>query len=973
MPHLNVGLDWRESIHPRINFFLLWSCGALAATWLLLGPLLAESGSPEGMLVGRLELRAAGPLRRISTADLWNLVALEEGRPYLMSKAKQTVQRLYATRAFHDVQVEALPVEHSKSVDVKIHLVRRYLLQEVRFSGDLQLANRELRRELALREGQAYSHEQLQKTLTRLQELYRQNGFYQAQIEPGYQLDGENALVTLSLIVEAGKRATVGSLNLDYDGEIEEREIHSRLATRPGGGFSRVDVEDDIRSLRHYLARQGFLRSNVYLKDNFGYDPQTNTVDLNFGIVLREKTEIRLEGLEENDQELRELLLFQEGSPANVFLEDTANQLLESFQTQGYLLAQCRVETPDGNPTTIVISVDRGEKFKVGDLLFEGNRFAESGSLEKILQVRRARLFDRGRFTTAMAQADVERIRSYYRQRGFLDVKVDVQSRLVEGSDRIRVVFRLQEGPRYFTKRLSILGNQEIDTDLLMSEIRSNPGNFFSPVQVAQDRASIIAAYENRGFRDVDFRSEVSYPAPGEVEILYLIEEGDQVVADEVIVSGNHHTREAVLEREVVVRKAAPIAQNRVFETEANLYDLAVFSRVNVFETPSFIRPGAKIVHVNVEEAKRYTLVYGIGYSSFEGVRGTLGITDSNFQGRATALWLGLRAGAQRQRATLSYRVPRFLERKASTVFSVTADNEKALTESVDQDTRAIRGRPFDSLRLVASAQTEQRLSRRELLFFRYNLERVRLDVPSDLATPLQFFREESRLRFSNLSIAYLNESRDDPSNPREGFFLSGEALLSARLVGSEREFFRVLTQGQYYRKLFPDLLLASSLRIGWIAPFGTTAAPQLDNPIPISERFFSGGSSTLRGLTQDLAGPLLTDADTGRVILVNDLGQPDPNGRPIPLGGNGLVIANLELRFPLVSILSGALFYDVGNVFSSFTELGVEGASQAVGLGVRINSPVGPLRVDAGYNPSPPDVLGFRRWNLHLTLGHPF
>jgi outer membrane protein assembly factor BamA len=170
-----------------------------------------------------------------------------------------------------------------------------------------------------------------------------------------------------------------------------------------------------------------------------------------------------------------------------------------------------------------------------------------------------------------------------------------------------------------------------------------------------------------------------------------------------------------------------------------------------------------------------------------------------------------------------------------------------------------------------------------------------------------------------------------------------------------------------------PKVVLATSLRVGAILPFANNLPASVDNPVPISERFFSGGATTLRGLSQDLAGPLLRDPTTGEIILVDEQGRPDPQGRPVPLGGNALVIANAELRFPLIWFFSGAAFYDTGNVFRSFTDLSQAGFSNAIGVGLRANTPVGPVRFDVGYNPNPPDQIGFKHWNFHFTLGHPF
>jgi outer membrane protein assembly factor BamA len=401
------------------------------------------------------------------------------------------------------------------------------------------------------------------------------------------------------------------------------------------------------------------------------------------------------------------------------------------------------------------------------------------------------------------------------------------------------------------------------------------------------------------------------------------------------------------------------------------LHNLGIFSRVEVRDVPSFRDPGLRNVIVQLEEAKRYTLLYGLGYSSAEGIRGTFGVSDLNFLGMARSLALGLRAGSLRQRANLSYALGRVLNWRLPTVFTLTADNEKAQILETDRQRRVIRGKPFDSLRLIAAGQTEYRQSARESLFFRADFQKLHIKLPSNLF--VQYFREEENLRLTSLSMSYVNESRNDPANPSQGFLLNGEVLLSPRVLGSERQFFRLLTQGQYYRSLTQGVVWASSLRIGIIAPFGKTPALAGDNPTPISERFFSGGATTLRGLPQDMAGPLLRDPDTGEVVLVDDKGRPDPNGRPVPLGGNLLLIGNTEIRFPLVSRLSGALFYDAGNVFSKLTDLSRVGISHAVGFGLRANTPVGPVRFDLGYNPKPPVEAGFKTWNLHFTLGHPF
>ena len=935
-------------------------------------PSFLRANSPfEGKIIQTIELQSDGPLNHISTNDLLNLIELREGKPYSASQTASSLKRLFSTEIFHDVQVDLEPA--GDQVRVRILLIRKYLIQEIKFEGDLELDRQQLRRELAFRAGEAYSAVLMEETLGRLSELYQRHGYYRARIEPRFELLHKNARLILRLQIEAGDQALVDELGLDVEGDLNVKEIQSLMETREEKAFSRVQLEEDLRTIEKYLFLQGYLQ--CFVRETVQYHDTENSASLTVRIEPRERTQIEFHGIEASREELADLPVFSQRGTAPFYLEATRKELRQGYQNEGYFMAQVDYETTGTGrePTKVVITVDKGQKYSLKEALFEGNRFAQSGSLKKILSVEENGLFTRGKFSTERAEEDVISITRYYQRSGFQDVEV-AHSLIVESPDShdLTVLYKIQEGPRYLIESVEFTGNKDLSKETLYEELQGRPGTPFSPLVVAQDRANVLAVYANLGYREVDFSSEVVYPEPGRVAITYLIRERPRTSTEQVILTGSLTTRKDLLQREVEIAPGDPLSLDRVLATETNLYNLAIFNKVQVREVSSYRDPLQKNVIVNMEEAKKYTLLYGLGYSSFEGPRGTFGIANSNFLGRASTLSLGLRVGARRQRANLSYSLSRLFERKLPSLISLTATNEEALKEDIAGGREAIRGKPFGELRLSASAQTERPLSRRDALFFRYNFEKVRIDLPENLAAPLQFFREEEELRLSSFSVSYLNESRDNPTDPKVGFLVSGDARLSTRVIGSDEDFVRIFTQGQYYRKLFPDLVLASSLRLGVIAPFGRTAGQPLENPIPISERFFSGGSTTLRGLPQDLAGPLLQDPETGEVILVDALGEPDPNGRPVPLGGNALLIANLELRFPLVAFLSGTLFYDVGNVFRSPTELS-SGFNHAVGTGLQINSPVGVLRFDVGYTPNPPDVEVFHRWNFHITLGQPF
>jgi outer membrane protein insertion porin family len=926
----------------------------------------------EGRTIHRLQLLSDGPLAKISTDDLHALIGLRAGQPYSKTEAKHTIERLHSTELFHNVLIDTSPVGND-SLDLDIILIRRFYIKDITFDGDLKLEPRDLRRDLAFRAGEAFYPELMEETVARLKEMYQSNGFYQAQVEPKFEVDHQTAQLKIDFKIQSGERARVARLQFDVESKVNASTIQSLIKTRADGPYSQRQMDQDIAAIERYFVRQGYLNPDIYVRGGAAYDAASNSVSLVLRVVPRQHSELVFEGIDPNSEELKGMSLFTERGSALALLQDSVEALETRFQKQGYFLAGVSYETSGTEANQrIVVRINKGNKYEVADPVFEGNATFGEDQLRRILRMKEAGIVSHGVFSERLMREDAERITSFYQQRGFMDVKVDPEIRAdfpVQG--KLTVAFKIQEGSKYLVEHLQIIGNDHIDEGRLSREIAMAEGQPFSPVGIAQDRASILAAYENLGYRGTDLQYEITYPEPARANVKYTIEEGDKWSVEHVIVAGLIETKRSTVENEVVVEPGQPLSLERILTTETNLHNLAVFNRVDVKEASSFGDPNVKNVIIRVEEAKKYSLLYGIGYSTFEGVRGTFGISNSNFLGMARTLSFGLRAGRQRQRANISYTLPRVFGWQLPTVLTAAVDNEKALTEQLTTR-RAIRGRPFDAFRMIGSGQSERRLSARESFFVRVNFQDVRIDVPPDLATPLQFFREEEKLQLSSLSISYLNESRDDPVNPRSGFFLSGEALLSTKLIGSDRQFFRILTQGQWYKELFPSVVLATSLRIGAILPFANNLPANIENAVPISERFFSGGSTTLRGLPQDLAGPLLRDAN-GQIVLVDEFGRPDPEGRPVPLGGNGLAIGNVELRFPVFWFFSGAVFYDIGNVFSSITDVSQAGWSNAIGFGLRANTPVGPVRFDVGYNPQPPPTVGFSHWNFHFTIGHPF
>jgi outer membrane protein insertion porin family len=734
-------------------------------------------------------------------------------------------------------------------------------------------------------------------------------------------------------------------------------------------------LEKDVRRIDQYLNLKGYLRPRVDLMRIHEWDSSENSIDVSFFVLPRKLTPITFVKDTIPEDIRQNLPIYRSEVPGKHSLDETARYIRDYLDREGLYRSFVEVQTENPRaPEKIDISIEKGKRYKISQLKFQGNIYLSRERLENLISTRSSKQMKS--LTRTGIETEQERIKLFYQESGFLNVRVSYEFEELP-NDELAVLFKIEENERFYVNSLKIQGNDFFSESRIREELRFASGEPFSPLGLSGGQAGLTAIYRNAGFKNVQVRAEYRLNETNSVDVMYFIEEGSQYFNNDYVVVGAKRTKRETIDKQILGQNGEPFSFEKNLESENNLYDLAVFDLVEVNEIPSG-KGEDKITRLfSLEESRRLTLIYGIGYShSFgstasEGVRGTFGVTDANFLGGARPISLSGRFSRRRQRASLSYTIPKPLDRPLPTLVSLAADNEKRLEIGDDQSILTLRGRPYDSFRIIASSQTEKRLSRRESLFFRYSFERVRNTIPEDLQIPLEYFREQEKLRLSSVALSYLSESRDDAFDPHEGFFVKGDTKLALKALGSQEQFFQFLAQGVYSLPLNENATFVSSLRLGFIEPFGDSRNSLVSNPIPISERFFSGGPTTLRGIPIDLAGPLLLDEE-GNPILVNQGTAEKPDMVPVPEGGNALAIVNVELRFPRNRLIGGALFYDIGNVFPSITNYSGR-INQAAGIGIYVRTPIGPIRIDAAYNPDPPDIPGFKRWLFHLNFGHPF
>jgi outer membrane protein insertion porin family len=296
----------------------------------------------------------------------------------------------------------------------------------------------------------------------------------------------------------------------------------------------------------------------------------------------------------------------------------------------------------------------------------------------------------------------------------------------------------------------------------------------------------------------------------------------------------------------------------------------------------------------------------------------------------------------------------------------------------------------FGLSRFAAFIQTDRKLIERTSLRFRYNLERAKLfnleNVPETEIT-----RNERAIRLGMLSMGISRDTRDNVLNSTKGQLVSADYSLAASILGGNESFNKFFATYQRYKTFAPgttvlkDTTLAFSARIGLAGVFRPAdrnndgAISDSEKRLPISERFFSGGATTLRGFRFETAGPQDVAFDPNQPV-----GKDKPFVLPtlIPVGGDAQAVFNFELRYPLTQRLRLVPFYDLGNVFRRVSDIRWSGMTNTVGLGLRVNTPLGPVGVDYGFLLDPPSymvpgvpgaVLRQPRGTLHIRFGQSF
>jgi outer membrane protein assembly factor BamA len=941
--------------------------------------------SYEGQVVSLVELAGRPDL---DTQKFLQLIPVHAGERLSPARIREAISVLKHAGQFQDVQLDLRPV--LDGVRVIFILQPAFYIGLYEFPGAERFPYGLLIQVSRFSAQEAYSAFDINKAQEALLMHFRQNGYFQSRVTVGVQTDKVHGLANVNFNTRLGPRAKFGEVLIEGAGAGDARRMRDFLssfrarlrgaAVRPGRTYSLKTLQNAVRHLESRLADDRHTVARVKLT-GADYNPQTNRADVTFNVQRGQAIQASIEGARLSSRNKRKLLpVYQESSLSPELVQEGRQNLLNHFRQRGYF--EARVDTTVGENNGdrhVVYEVNRGPRQRIEEIEFSGNHNFSDEELQEHVDAARARLLSRGRYE----EASIKLLMAFYQAHGFRQVEITSAFISAGGKDLI-LRFEVDEGPQDVVADLQIKGNAVPIAKLAPAGLRLAAGKPFSQSAADEDKSKIVSSYLELGYITATLQ-QTSQPLPSDphrFQVLYEITEGPQVRTNRVVTLGRDRTRQALIDRDVAtLRPGAPLTESEMFASESRLFARGVFDWAQVNLRRPIESQDQEDVIVKVHEAKQNNILYGIGFqmtnrggnvpdgrvavpglpvlqlpSTFTTSEETLAgpkvsfqYTRGNVLGKAETMTIGALYGPVERTAQFEFIDPHFLWTNWRAALEVAGDYNKQ---------NAI----FTSRQILGSFQVEHPLDhkKRQSLTLRYSLSRQNL---TDLEIPELIPPRDRNIRLSTLSASYIRDTRDNAVDAHKGTYGSFEVDANPRAFGASTTFTRLLAQGAHYSRLKPWLTSANSLRAGIILP-------ARGEEIPISQRFFTGGGSTLRGFPLNAAGPQTV------VPVCSNVSDPSTCTLiEVPVGGVQMLIVNSELRMalPFKKGLGLVAFYDGGNVFdpTHANHSTNRGYTNSAGVGFRYATPVGPIRVDIGRNLNP--VPGINPTQLFITLGQAF
>lgn len=694
---------------------------------------------------------------------------------------------------------------------------------------------------------------------------------------------------------------------------MDENRVKSQMATRVGQPYLDETVERDIRTLYGTGAVENL---DIQAQDVGGNGVRVVVVITGRGAI----GEINflgntVFGTDTLSKEIKPRV----GDPVDeIKLASAQTAIREKYEKKGYPDVIVSYETsPSAREgfTTVTFKVDEGARGLIHDIRFEGLTMIKERTLRGKLKSKEKTFWrlwgKKGKVNNEDLQEDVKIIENALQDEGCVYAKVTEVRREPVGTNKVDLVYVIDEGAAYDVSDVAVQGNTIYTTEELIPGIQMEAGFPYSGTFVRDDVKMIQEYYGSRGYADARVEPTVLGAGPGLVKVVYVIFEGTKSYVNRINITGNNITKDEVIRRELPIAPGEELNTVKLDVGKKRIEALNYFSAIDVRTNPTG-QPDRKDIDINVTEQDTGSLNFGAGFSSIDSVSAFVGVTQTNFD---ISDWGDFRGAGQRFNANARVGV---LRRDFNVTWTEPWFRGQPLALTVDLFYRNLfyLSNFFDQTNAGASVGLRKRIGEHAYWEGTYTLQQVEISNIDNAASNL--IRQEAGSYIqSKVDGRWVHDTRDNIFITRAGHKVEAGALLSG--LGGDAEVWGINFAGQQYFTFPGDTILSFEGAFSTVDKWG-------GNRVPIFERLFLGGANNLRGFNFRQVGPK------------------DINGEPT--GGLTSLYGTVEVSVPVIEKVRVSAFYDVGTVGASSFDVGGNVYSD-VGLGLRLFLPIGPIRID--------------------------
>ncbi len=889
----------------------------------------------EEPVVTRLRVTGESPRH---ARQVRRIIPLQEDERLTLTDIARTISLLRKTGLYEKIHIEEKKT--LGGVEIIVDLTPRRFIHTLKFEKAFPLFESELRKAIRTREGMPYNEEKIRQDIRLLEAYLQQEGYFESNVQVSAEPDRKTGDVIVTFSITKGFTYSLDDINVEGNRRLSDMYIKYLVRKSVLLRYRKKKLDNGVESILKAYHNRGFYEAEVQIEE-IELDPKFYTVTVRLKINEGPRAKIIIKGDKHaTERSIEKRLTFAEHESVDKFeVTESAFRIAEMYRSRGYKNVEVnwtinqKKDSGKANFTEITFQIDEGRQIHVRDVTFPGAESFKPKKLHKQIITGRRKYFGKGsRLVDEVLKEDIAALETFYHKWGYEGVKVgpyEVKP-LNDKGNKVTVAIPIREGPQTVVRDVEFKGVEFFQPDFIFNRLTLIPGAPFNPSLLPGEKRKLLLMYADYGFPYAKVSQKVERVSPNDagpgVVITYSVVENKRVTVGETLIRGNYRTKGRVLTREVELYPGEPFSYSELLESRRNLRGLP-FLYSSRLETLG-LEENMDTAHllIDVMERPARSLDFGVGYDSDLGSNIWIELSDLNLLGYGKTGRLRLMGGGLRSEIEALYTDPRFLGTGMRADISGAWKYEIRETFNLTQVSGnfSLSKKLLKSLTGSLTARTEWNL-----------LSNVAPEEQEEISI------DENIIVGAGPMLVH--DTRDDFIDPSTGWF-NRVKLEYVREIMKGDEFIRAEATGTRFIPLTPRIVFALSLNAGHIEPLG-------DSQAPLQEVFFVGGNRSVRGYSRDGLGPHDTDEE--------------------PLGGLEKIVTKTELRFPIYSVLHGVVFSDSGQLVNTPDELSLDNQQFTVGTGIRVMTPVGPVRLDWGYKLEPVDWERRDRW--HFSFGYPF